>query len=156
MAELMIEEGRAVYTIETLEEAQNALEAAYDGELVGEALQVKVGNVADPLTAMLVINDDRLVVTVGLARMSDFTTDPEQLALWAFAQGGINFRAMPFAIMTIGVGEEESENPADQMIALGDSLKLGHLSAEELLAEMQRLENALVVAVPVLKDYLVR
>lgn len=150
----LLEDEQVAEAISTLKEAQAALEAAYEVELMEDTLRVKVGNPADPLTAVITIDEDRLTMTLELARMSDFTTDPEELAAWSFAAGAVNFRAMPFALMTIGVGDEESENPADQMIALGDSLKLGHLCAEELLAEMQLLENALLIAVPVVKQYL--
>jgi hypothetical protein len=141
----------------TLEQVGEMLEAhGYDVVNQGNSLAVQVGAAECPLPAVMVLSDDRLKVAVELATFADLRDDEGVQAGLLYDSLKMTSDLDPFAVDLVTPDEDDPtvQTVEQTKIALIDSMSAVGADENEVVEEIQALQNAIAVFVPVLRDAL--
>jgi len=141
----------------TLEQVGEILEAhGYDVVNQGNSLAVQVGAAECPLPAVVVLSDERLKFAVELATFADLKDDEGVQAGLLFDSLKMTSDLDPFAVDLVTPDEDDPtvQTVEQTKIALIDSMSAVGADENEVVEEIQALQNAIAVFVPVLRDAL--
>jgi len=137
--------------ISSLEQIEGILESAgYETMRDEEGVVMKIGGKSVPFTAVFTIDEghSQVIINCQIAKMGDIKE--AEISNVLFTLLDYNTMIRPYAFAVISAAEEPGlDNEELWPIVLTDSLPLGDLSSEELLASVESLWSALSV-VPVL------
>ncbi len=139
--------------IESLTQVADVLlDQGYEAELNPDAVFVKIGGSEAPFTAVVTTGDDgkSLSITCQLAKLGDFPEGNTPNFMLAALDANTAIRPYAFAIISDS-DDENLDEPEDWPVVLTDSLTLGDLCAEELMASVDNLWSALAASRPVLE-----
>ena len=138
----------------SLEQVGEILEKhGYDVVNQGDSLAVQVGADECPLPAVVVLSDDRLKFAVELATFADLKDDEGVQAGLLYDSLKMTSDLDPFAVDLVTPDEDDPtvQTVEQTKIALIDSISAVGADESELVAEIQALQNAIVVFMPVLR-----
>ena len=141
----------------TLEQVGEILEAhGYDVVNQGNSLAVQVGAAECPLPAVVVLSDERLKFAVELATFADLKDDEGVQAGLLYDSLKMTSDLDPFAVDLVTPDEDDPtvQTVEQTKIALIDSMSAVGADENEVVEEIQALQNAIAVFVPVLRDAL--
>jgi hypothetical protein len=141
----------------TLEQVGGILEAhGYDVVNQGNSLAVQVGAAECPLPAVVVLSDERLKFAVELATFADLKDDEGVQAGLLYDSLKMTSDLDPFAVDLVTPDEDDPtvQTVEQTKIALIDSMSAVGADENEVVEEIQALQNAIAVFVPVLRDAL--
>ncbi len=142
----------------TLEQVGDILEAhGYDVVNQGNSLAVQVGAAECPLPAVVVLSDERLKFAVELATFADLKDDEGVQAGLLYDSLKMTSDLDPFAVDLVTPDEDDPtvRTVEQTKIALIDSMSAVGADENEVVEEIQALQNAIALFVPVLRDALV-
>ena len=142
----------------TLEQVGEILEThGYDVVNQGTSLAVQVGAAECPLPAVVVLSDERLKFAVELATFADLKDDEGVQAGLLYDSLKMTSDLDPFAVDLVTPDEDDPtvQTVEQTKIALIDSMSAVGADENEVVEEIQALQNAIAVFVPVLRDALV-
>ncbi len=139
--------------VNTLENAVDALvENGFDAKRQDGFVSVNIGGPDRPFTAVLRFSGDtrQLLINCQLGVIGDFAED--QLAALALAALDMNTFIQPYAFAIISdTDDTELDDETQWPLVLTDSMPVGDLSTEELVANMDTLIQALISSRSVLE-----
>jgi len=141
----------------TLEQVSEILEAhGYDVVNQGDSLAVQVGAAECPLPAVVVLSDERLKFVVELATFADLKDDEGVQAGLLYDSLKMTSDLDPFAVDLVTPDEDDPtvQTVEQTKIALIDSMSAVGADENEVVEEIQALQNAVALFVPVLRDAL--
>jgi hypothetical protein len=141
----------------TLEQVGEILEAhGYDVVNQGNSLAVQVGAAECPLPAVVVLSDERLKFAVELATFADLKDDEGVQAGLLYDSLKMTSDLDPFAVDLVTPDEDDPtvQTVEQTKIALIDSMSAVGADENEVVEEIQALQNAIALFVPVLRDAL--
>jgi hypothetical protein len=141
----------------TLEQVGEILEGhGYDVVNQGNSLAVQVGAAECPLPAVVVLSDERLKFAVELATFADLKDDEGVQAGLLYDSLKMTSDLDPFAVDLVTPDEDDPtvQTVEQTKIALIDSMSAVGADENEVVEEIQALQNAIAVFVPVLRDAL--
>ncbi|OVE81396.1 hypothetical protein BVY04_03455 [bacterium M21] len=151
--QLATSEDSPVNTITTLAETADVLlKNGFKTELNTDFVITQIGGEENPFSAILSINneDKQLLITCKLAVINDF--DEDHIAAMALAALDMNTCIRPFAFAIISdTDNPELDDAGKWPLVLTDSMPLGDLCDEDLIATMDALIEAIVASRGVLE-----
>jgi len=137
--------------ISSLEQIEDVLESAgYETMRDDHGVVMKIGGKSIPFTSVFTIDksQNQVIINCQIARMGDIKE--EEMSKVLFSLLDYNTMVRPYAFAVISATEDpDLDNEEKWPIVLTDSLPLGDLSDQELIASVESLWSALSV-VPVL------
>ena len=137
--------------ISSLEQIEEVLESAgYETIRNNEGVVMKIGGKSIPFTSVFTIDKghNQVIINCQIARMGDIKE--EEMSNVLFTLLDYNTMIRPYAFAIISATEDPDLDDEEKWpIVLTDSLPLGDLSDQEILASVESLWSALSV-VPVL------
>ena len=137
--------------ISSLEQIEEVLESAgYETIRNNEGVVMKIGGKSIPFTSVFTIDkgQNQVIINCQIARMGDIKE--EEMSNVLFTLLDYNPMIRPYAFAIISATEDPDLDDEEKWpIVLTDSLPLGDLSDQEILASVESLWSALSV-VPVL------
>ncbi|MBT3176654.1 MAG: hypothetical protein HOG03_20720 [Desulfobacula sp.] len=137
--------------ISSLEQIEEVLESAgYETIRNNEGVVMKIGGKSIPFTSVFTIDkgQNQVIINCQIARMGDIKE--EEMSNVLFTLLDYNTMIRPYAFAIISATEDPDLDDEEKWpIVLTDSLPLGDLSDQEILASVESLWSALSV-VPVL------
>ncbi len=137
--------------ISSLEQIEEVLESAgYETIRSEEGVMMKIGGKSIPFTSVFTIDEgqNQVIINCQIARMGDIRE--EEMSKVLFSLLDYNTMIRPYAFAVISAAEDAGLDDEETWpIVLTDSLPLGDLSDQELIASVESLWSALSV-VPVL------
>ncbi len=139
--------------INSLDQVAQVLEQnGYAVQLEEDAVYTGVGGSENPFTAVLSINDTtrQLLINCQLATLGDL--EEEVLTATALAALDANTRVCPYAYAIISEADDpDLDNEQKWPLVLTDSMPLGGLSDDELMANIDSLWQAIAASREVLE-----
>jgi hypothetical protein len=137
--------------ISSLEQIETLLESTgYETIRNEDGVGMKIGGKSAPFTAVFTIDEgqNQVIINCQIARMGDIKE--EEMSNILFTLLDYNTLVRPYAFAVISAAEDPGLDDEEKWpIVLTDSLPLGDLSSEEIIASVESLWSALSV-VPVL------
>ncbi len=143
-----------VKNISNLEHIENVLESAgYETIRDENGVVMKIGGKSAPFTSVFTIAEgqNQVIINCQIARMGDIKE--EEMSKVLFSLLDYNTLVRPYAFAVISSTEDPGlDDEGKWPIVLTDSLPLGDLSSEELIASVESLWSALSVVPVLLKE----
>jgi hypothetical protein len=140
--------------IASLEQIHEVLESAgYETIRDDDGVMMKIGGKSAPFTSVFTIDEtqNQLIINCQIASMGDIKEDEMSNVLFTLLDYNTMVRPYAFAVISSADGSNGSGADDEGLwpIVLTDSLAIGDLCSDELIASVESLWSALAV-VPVL------
>lgn len=140
--------------ISNLEQIETVLESSgYETARDDQGVVMKIGGKSVPFTSVFTIDEgqNQIIINCQIARMGDIKE--EELSKVMFSLLDYNTVIRPYAFAIISATENPDLDDEEQWpVVLTDSLPLGDLSSDELIASVESLWSALSVVPALLKE----
>ena len=140
--------------ISSLEQIEAVLESSgYETVRDDDGVVMKIGGTSVPFTSVFTIDEgqNQVIINCQIARMGDIKE--EELSKVLFSLLDYNTMVRPYAFAVISATEDPDLDDEEKWpIVLTDSLPLGDLSSDEIIASVESLWSALLVVPVLLKE----
>jgi len=114
----------------------------------GNFVSVQLGSAANPVNAIINLSDKNMYVACELAKVSDLRVKQFNQAMCAMIIG--NTSVLPYAFTIHAEGKKLEKSP----ITLINSVPMGDLSEQELIAAVDSLQVAVNTGAEIIKPYM--
>jgi hypothetical protein len=140
--------------ISSLEQIEEILESAgYETIRTKDGVIMKIGGKSVPFTSVFTIDEEQnqVIINCQIAMMGDIKE--EEMPNVLFTLLDYNTMVRPYAFAVISATEDPGLDDEEKWpIVLTDSLPLGDLSSDEIIASVESLWSALLVVPVLLKE----
>jgi len=140
--------------ISSLEQIEEILESAgYETIRTTDGVVMKIGGKSVPFTSVFTIDEkqNQVIINCQIAMMGDIKE--EEMSNVLFTLLDYNTMVRPYAFAVISATEDPGLDDEEKWpIVLTDSLPLGDLSSDEIIASVESLWSALSVVPVLLKE----
>jgi hypothetical protein len=135
--------------IQSLNDVERVLSSmGFEAKLNENNVFVKVGGKDSPFPCVIVLDEDNLTVSCEIATWGSMTDriTPDMKDDFFLSILDLNSQTLPYAFSVLTDVDGEDDDRSNWPVVLIDSMPVGDISEEELLASMRSLNAALMTA----------